>query len=141
MRISWSTNLLMLLSLETLTSIIRTSLSILVELIDLVNSVIIFLSQATLFRWLAVLLRSLTVTVTVLLFLSYFFLLTLSFWSYCCSSFHWLTNKLKMRYPVSSQSLQLFLCWLGWFFWSFERCSTGEWVQIGIDVYIPHRKY
>ena len=35
----------MFLSLETLTSIIRTDLPILVELIDLVNPVIIFLSQ------------------------------------------------------------------------------------------------
>ena len=41
----------MFLSLETLTSIIRTGLPILVELIDLVNSVIIFLSQMTLLRW------------------------------------------------------------------------------------------
>ena len=36
------------LSLKTLTSIIRTGLPILVELIDLVKSVIIFLSQTTL---------------------------------------------------------------------------------------------
>ena len=49
---SRSTHLLMYLSLETLTSIIRTGLPILVELIDLVNSVIIFLSQRTLLRWL-----------------------------------------------------------------------------------------
>ena len=41
MRFSQSTHLLMCLSLETLTSIIRTGLPILVELIDLVNSVII----------------------------------------------------------------------------------------------------
>ena len=41
MRFSRSTHLLMFLSLETLTSIIRTGLPILVELIDLVNSVII----------------------------------------------------------------------------------------------------
>ena len=41
MRLSRSTHLLMFLSLETLTSIIRTGLPILVELIDLVNSVII----------------------------------------------------------------------------------------------------
>ena len=52
MRFSWSTDLLMFLSLETLMSIIRTGLPILVELIDLVNSVIIFLSQMTLLRWL-----------------------------------------------------------------------------------------
>ena len=38
---------LLFLSLETLTSIIRTGLPILVELIELVNSVIIFLSQMT----------------------------------------------------------------------------------------------
>ena len=47
MRFSRSTHLLMFLSLETLTSIIRTGLPILVELIDLVNSVIIFLLQIT----------------------------------------------------------------------------------------------
>ena len=40
-------HLLMFLSLETLMFIIRTGLPILVELIDLVNCVIIFLSQAT----------------------------------------------------------------------------------------------
>ena len=39
-------------------SIIRTGLPILVELIDLVNSVTIFLSQTTLLRWLTFLLRS-----------------------------------------------------------------------------------
>ena len=42
MRFSRSTHLLMFLSLETLMSIIRTGLPILVELIDPVNSVIIF---------------------------------------------------------------------------------------------------
>ena len=40
-----STHLLMCSSLETLTSIIRTALSILVELIDLVNPIIIYLKQ------------------------------------------------------------------------------------------------
>ena len=45
MRFSRSTHLLMFLSLETLTSIIRTGLPILVELIDLVNSLIIFISN------------------------------------------------------------------------------------------------
>ena len=57
MRFSQSTHLLFL-SLETLTSIIRTGLPILVELIDLVNSAIIFLSQMTLLRWLTFLLGS-----------------------------------------------------------------------------------
>ena len=65
------------LSLETLTSIMRTGLPILLELIDLVNSVIIFLSQTNLFRWLTFLLGSHTVILTVLLFWIYFFLLTL----------------------------------------------------------------
>ena len=45
MRSSRSTHLLMFLSSETLTFIIRTGLPILVELINLVNFVIIFLSQ------------------------------------------------------------------------------------------------
>ena len=60
MRFSRSTHLLMFLSLETLTSIIRTGLPILVELIELVNSVIIFLSQMTVLRWLTFLLGSQT---------------------------------------------------------------------------------
>ena len=79
MRLSQSTDLVMFLSLETLTSIIRTGLLILVELIDLVNSVIIFLSQMTLLRWLTFLLGSQTVILIVLLFWTYFFLLTLVF--------------------------------------------------------------
>ena len=52
MRFSRSTHLLMFLSLETLTSIIRTGFPILVELIDVVNPIIIFLYQMTLLRWL-----------------------------------------------------------------------------------------
>ena len=55
-----STHQLMFLCFETLTSIIRTCLPILVELIDLVNSVVIFLSQMTLLRWLSFLLGSQT---------------------------------------------------------------------------------
>ena len=50
---------------------------ILVELIDLVNSVLIVLSQMTLLRLLTFLLRSLTVILTVLLLWIYFFLLML----------------------------------------------------------------
>ena len=46
----------------SLTSIIRTGYPILVELKDLVNSAIVFLSQMTFLRWLAFLLGSLTVT-------------------------------------------------------------------------------
>ena len=77
MRFSQSTYLLMFLSLETLTSIIKTGLPFLVEPIDIVNSVIIFLSQMTLLRWLTFLLGSQTVILIVLLFWIYFFLLML----------------------------------------------------------------
>ena len=52
---------------------IRTGLPILLELIDLVNSVITFLSQMTLLRWLTFLLRSQAVILIVLLFWIYFF--------------------------------------------------------------------
>ena len=60
-------------ALETLTSTIRTGLPILAELIDLVNSVIIFLSRMTLPRWLTFLLTFRTVILIVLLFWIYFF--------------------------------------------------------------------
>ena len=69
----------MCVSLETLPSIIRTGLPILVELIYLVNSVMIFLSQTNLLRWVTFLLGSQTVILTVLLFWLYFFLLILLF--------------------------------------------------------------
>ena len=68
MRFSRSTHLLMFLFLETLMSIIRTGFPILVELINLVNSVIIFLSQMTLLRWLTFLLGSqIVILITLLL--------------------------------------------------------------------------
>ena len=60
-------------------SIIRTGLPILVELIDLVNFVITFLSQMTLLRWLTFPLGSQTVILIVQLFWISFFLLMLVF--------------------------------------------------------------
>ena len=72
MTFSQSTNLL-LFSLETLTFIIMTCLSVLVELIDLAKYVIIFQSQTTLLTWLIFLLGSSTVIVTVLHFWISFF--------------------------------------------------------------------
>ena len=91
MRFSQSTHLLIFLSLETSKSITRTGSPIMVELIDLVNSVIIFLSQVTLLRCLTFLLGSQTVILIVLLFWIHFFLLmlvvilqwlsTVKFWS------------------------------------------------------------
>ena len=60
-----------------LTSIIRADSPILVELIDLVNSVIIFLSLTTLLRWFTFLLGFQNMILTVLLFWIYFSLLML----------------------------------------------------------------
>ena len=74
-----STHLLICLSLETLTSTIRTDWSILVELIDLVNSAIVFISHTTLLRWLTFLPGSQAVTLTVLAFWISLFLLGLAF--------------------------------------------------------------
>ena len=88
MRFSRSTHLLIFLSLETLTSIIRTGLPILVELIDLVNSVIIFLSQMTLPRWLTFLHGFQTVILIGLLSWISFFLLTQVFVLQCLT-LHW----------------------------------------------------
>ena len=115
-----------------LKSMIKT---ILVELIDLVNSVIVFLSQLILLRWLTFLLGSLTVTLTDLLldlfissdtsFLLQWLSLHREILTCCCLTFHWLSNKLKTGCPVSLHSLWLFSCWLGWSSWSFERCSMG----------------
>ena len=101
-RFSRSTHLLiMYLSLETLTSNIRTGLPILVELIGLVNSVMIFLSQMTLLRWLTFLLGSQTVILTVLLFWIYVFLLMLVFvlqWL----SLHWeILIMLLFQFPLT----------------------------------------
>ena len=79
MRFSRSIHLLMFLSLDTLTSIIKTGSPILVELIDLVNFVIVFLSQMILLRWLTFLLGFQTVIPIVLPFWIHFFFLTLVF--------------------------------------------------------------
>ena len=88
MRFTRSTHLIMFLSLETLTSIIRTGLPNLVQLIDLVNSVIIFISQMTLLRWSTFLQGSQTVILIVPLFWIYFFLLTPVFFLQWLS-LHW----------------------------------------------------
>ena len=115
MRFSWSTHLLMFLPLETLMSIIRTGLPILVELINLVNSARFFTNDLTF------LLRSQTVILIVLLFWIYFFLLTLVFvlqWLFL----HWeILIMLLSQFPVSID----FPSNSQWSLWSFERCSMG----------------
>ena len=158
----------MFLSLETLTSIIRTGLPILVELIDLVNSVIIFLSQMTLLRWLTFLLRSQTVILIVLLFWIYFFLLTLEFvlqwlslhWEILTLlsqflSFHWLSINSQQDVPFYRIAYDYScadwdsLCdhfrdvpWENIFKLSASVAASEfcEWVQFGTDVYIHHKK-
>ena len=121
----------------------------------LMNSVIIF--------------GSLIVTLTVLLFWIDLFLLILvfvlyngfpstgKFWSCCCFSFHWLSNKLKMWCPVSLHSINDYF-WADWEslcdhlrdvpwenIFKLNASATAsefwEWIQIGIDVDIPHCKY
>ena len=143
MRFSRSTHLLMFLSLETLTSIIRTGLPIPVELIDLVNSVITFLSQLTLLRWLTFLLGSQTVILLVLLFWIYFFLLTLVFvlrWLFppLGNSDHVVVS-VSIDFPTNSQQDALFHR----IAYDYSRAASefSQWVHVGIDVYIPHRKY
>ena len=156
MRFSRSTHLLMCLSLENLTSIIRTGLPILVELIDLVMSVSI---STTLLRWLTLLLGFLWI---------YFFLLTLVFvlqWL----SLHWgnsnhVVVSVSIDFPSYSQRDALFHCiaygysradwdglrdrlrdvpWEDIFKLSASTAASEfcEWAQVGVDVYIPHGKY
>ena len=161
MRFSRSTHLLMFLSLETLTSIISTGLPLLVEQIDLVNSVIIFVSQMALLRWLTFLLRSQTVILIVQLFWINFFLLSI------CSTMAFpplgssdhLVVPVSIAFPINSQQGAPFHCigydyscadWDGLFdhltdvLWedifklgaSAAASEFWEWVEVGIDVYI-----
>ena len=88
----------MCLSLETSTPIIRTGLPFLGELIDLLNSVIIFLSQMTVPRLLTFLLASQTVGLTVLLFWIYLFLVMLVF------ALQWLSLHWEILIMLLSQS-------------------------------------
>ena len=85
------------------------------ELIDLLSSVIIFLSQMTLFRCLTSLLGSLIVTVTVMLFWIFFYLLILVFvlqWLFLCWEIL-IMLVVSVSIDFSSNS-KLFSCLLGW---------------------------
>ena len=120
MSFSRSTYLLMLMSLETLISIITTGLPIMMELIDPVNSVIIILG------WLTFLLGSLTVILTVLPALLNVFhssdasiCSTMVFppigklWSCCCLIFYWLSILFTTGCPPSSHTLLTILVVIG----------------------------
>ena len=159
----------MCLSFETLTSIIRTCLPILVELIDLVNSVIIFLSQMTLLRWSTFLLVSQAVALNVLLFCIYLFLLMLVFvlpwlslhWeilimllSQYLLTFHYIQNRIP-HFVASLMTIHSRADWdclcnhlrdVPWedifkLVASVAASEFCELVQVGIDAYVPHRKY
>ena len=132
------THLLMLLSLETLMSIIKAGLPILVELINLLNSYNFSIST-DLMQIVIFLLGSQIVILIVLLFWIYLFLLMLVFvlqwlsfiwksWSCCCLSFHWLGIIFTTGCPISWHRLLLFSCWLRWSLWSFEKSSMGEYL-------------
>ena len=88
----------------SLFSISFTSLSVSLFLFWSPSSVIFFLSQMILLRWLIFLLWSLTVTLTVLLFWIYLFLLILVFvlqWL----SLHWEILMLLSQFPLTFQSI------------------------------------
>ena len=98
---SWSPFVILLP--PTKYSCITPCLPNLVELIDMVNSVIIVISQMTLLRWLTYLLRSQILILTVLLFSRYLFLLTLIFLNLA------LVNFGKMPVIFSTKTNQLYL--------------------------------
>ena len=134
-------------------------------MINLVNSVIIFLSQTTLLRWLTFLLRSDCDSHSPGLLDFFFWRQYLfyncfpsigKFWSCLCLSFHWLSVKFTTGCCISSHSWWVFSCWSGQSSWhlkdvrwedifkpsaSVAASEFCEWVQVGIDLYIPHRKY
>ena len=146
--------------METPSPIIRTSEPVLVKLVEMILFKWIFL------RWWSFLLGSLAVTFIVLLFWIHFFPLVFfiyngsrsmgKFWSCYCLSFHWLFVKFQRGCSSSSSSLWQFLCWLISSSWSLRDILWDDisklkestdvsklcgWVQVGIDVYIPHCKY
>ena len=153
----------MCLSLETLTFIIRAGLPILVELIELVNSIIIFLSQTTLLGWLTFLLIYLNVILTVLLCQIYLTLVFVLQWF----SLHWEILIMLSQFSLMFHHIHNrcpFHCIVYYYSpadWDslcdhlrdspckdiFKlRASAAasefcEWVQVGIDVYITQWKY
>ena len=134
----------------------------------LVNYVIIFLSQVTLLKCLTFLLGSQTVILTVVLFWIYLFLLALVFIVQSLSLHLGNSNRVvvsvSIDFPSYSQWDAPFHC----IAYDYSRVDQDglrdylrdvpledilkisvsaaaselfEWVQVGIDLYIPHRKY
>ena len=158
MRLSQSTHQLVFLSLETLTSIITTNLPILVELFNLVNSVIIFSTSNDLTQIVNFPLRISDChshsPALLDLFLS-------SVASICCTmAFPPLGNSnhvvvlVSIDFPSNSQQDAPFhhiaydyhlrdVPWEDIF--KLDASATAsefcQWVRVGTDVYIPRRKY
>ena len=162
----------MFLPLETLTSLIRSGLPILVELLDLVNSVIIFfisneLTQMTNFPTRIPDCDSQSCSFGFISFFcisSYIFLRQYllyngfpsigKLWSCYCLSFHWLSIKFnalfhRIAYDYSCTDWDG-LCdhfrdaqWEDNFKLDASAAASEfcVWIQAGIDVHIPHRKY
>ena len=117
------------------------------ELIDLVNSVLIFLSQTTLLRWLTLLLGSQIAIFTNVLFWNYFFLLALVFVPQSLS-LHWgIVIMLLSQFPLTFHQIPNGIphlkdvTWEDIFKLSASCSEFYEQVQVGIGVYIPHSKY
>ena len=162
MRFSWSTHLLTCFSLETLTSITKTDLPILVELIDLVNSYNFSISndltQMVNFPTRIPDCDSLSPALLDLFISSYFLVFVLQWLSLHLESLIIFVS-VSIDFPSYSQQDAPFhriSSWLERSLWSFERgCMEGifklsassaaseycECVQVGIDVYIPHWMY
>ena len=103
-----------------------------VELIDLVRSVTIFLFQTILLRWLTFLLGSQTVIVTVLPSQSCSSICSTMAFPPLGNSDHVVVS-VSIDFPSNSMIIKLSA--------SAAASEFCEWVQVGIDVYIPHRKY
>ena len=117
----WSTPR-MNLSFEILKSIIRTVKSILMELIEVVKSAVIFLSNTTLLKWLTFFLVSLTVVLIVLFFCIILFLRPLVVLqqlpplgnSDTLFQFLLTFRQNQRGMPLFIAQLSIFWCWLGW---------------------------
>ena len=111
---------------------------------ELANSVTISLSQMTLLRWLTFLRESQSVILIVLLFWTYFFLAA----SICSTmAFPPLGNaenvvvSVSIDFSSNSKRGIHFIAWLMTILVLMNASGFCEYVWVGIDVYIPHRKY
>ena len=166
MRFSRSTHLQICLSLETLTSIIRTGLPILVELKDLVNSVTIFLTQMTLRRWFPTQIADFgshsPVVLNLFLSSDASICFTMAFPPLRNSDHHVVSVCIdSLSYSQRDAAFYHIACDCSHVDWDSLRdhlrdvpwedilklgasaaaSEFCEWVRVGNDVYIPHRKY